>query len=150
MKTMKPIQQLCLTLPLLFLGWSCSDDDEVAMAAWQLEVQQLTAATAKYADVAVATGEGFFDASGFVPNMGHHYVLPSRMDDTFELEAPEIILYAPDANGEMEFVAVEYAAPIADLDNPGSPPEGFTGDADEWEINTNLSRYFRAYQPRHW
>lgn len=142
MKKMKSfLQQLCLSLPLLILGWSCSDDDEVTMTAWELEVNQLIAATAKYADVAVATGEGFFDASGFVPDMGHHYVLPARMDNTFELEKPEIILYAPDASGNMEFVAVEYATPIADLDNPGTPPEGFTGDTDEWEINTHLSQW---------
>ncbi len=142
MKKMKSfLRQLCLGLPLLFFGWSCSDDDEVTMTAWELEVNQLTAATAKYANVDVATGEGFFDASGFVPNMGHHYVLPTRMDNTFELEKPEIILYAPDANGNMEFVAVEYASPIADLDNPGTPPEGFTGNLDEWEINTHLSQW---------
>ncbi|QCX01930.1 hypothetical protein FGM00_18085 [Aggregatimonas sangjinii] len=104
-------------------------------------VHQVRAATAQYTDVNVATNEGFFDASGFVPNMGHHYVLPARMDGTFELEKPEIILYAPDSNGNMEFVAVEYAVPIGDLDNPGLPPEGFTGDLDTWEINPNLSQW---------
>lgn len=129
-------------LPVLLLGIACSNDDEAeVMAAWEMEVNQLTAATAKYADIEVATNEGFFDASGFVPNMGHHYVLPTRMDGTFELEKPEIILYAPDVNGNMEFVAVEYAVPIEDLDNPGLPPEGFTGDLDEWEVNTHLSQW---------
>lgn len=142
MKTMKPfLKQLSLIVPLLLLGWSCSNDEDAAPEAWELEISQLTAATAKYANVDVATGEGFFDASGFVPNMGHHYILPARIDNTFELEKPEIILYAPDTNGVMQFVAVEYAVPIADLDNPGLPPEGFTGDEDEWEINPNLSQW---------
>lgn len=41
----------------------------------------------------------------------------------------------------MEFVTVEYVVPIADLDNPGSPPEGFSGDINEWEINPGLSQW---------
>ncbi|MBT8187945.1 MAG: hypothetical protein KJO73_09675, partial [Croceitalea sp.] len=105
------LRKIIWALPVLFMAVACSDDDgggEV-MATWQMEVDQVTAATAKYANVSVATDEGFFDASGFVPNMGHHYVLPARMDGVFELEKPEILLYAPDANGTMEFVAVEYA-----------------------------------------
>ena len=136
------LKRISWALPILLLGMACSEDDDgVTMAIWEMEVDQLTAATAKYTDENVATNEGFFDASGFVPNMGHHYVLPARIDGTFELENPEIILYAPDANGTMEFVAVEYAVPIEDLDNPGLPPEGFTGDLDEWEINPNLSQW---------
>lgn len=142
MKNLKqPLQQLFYLLPLILVVVSCDKDDDDTAETWQLEIDQLKAATAKYVDINVATDEGFFDASGFVPNMGHHYILPPRIDDTFVLEEPEIILYAPDANGNMEFVAVEYAVPIKDLDNPGSPPEGFTGDEDEWEINPNLSQW---------
>lgn len=135
--------KLLWVLPFLLLGSSCSDDDNdtPVMEAWEMEIQQLITATAKYENVSVATDEGFFDASGFVPNMGHHFILPPRIDNTFVLEEPEIILYAPDENGVMQFVAVEYAIPIADLDNPGTPPEGFTGDEDEWEINPNLSQW---------
>lgn len=129
---------LILSLTLL----NCSDDDDSThLAQWRLEVNQLKEATKKYVDINVATNEGFFDASGFVPNMGHHYLLPERVDGTFDLEKPEIILYAPDSNGKMQFVAVEYVAPITDLDNPGTPPEGFTGDSDQWEINTGLSQW---------
>ncbi len=142
MKTMKPfLQQMSLLAPLLLLGWSCSDDDMDPMETWELEVDQVIAATAKYSNVEVATAEGFFDASGFVPNMGHHYILPPRIDATFELERPEVILYAPDDNGVMQFTGVEYAVHIEDLDNPGRAPEGFTGDEDEWEINPNLSQW---------
>jgi hypothetical protein len=129
---------------LLFINAfiACSnDDDEVQLAQWELEVNQLKAATSKYVDVNVATNEGFIDVSGFVPNMGHHYLLPPLADGTFELEKPETLLYAPDNNGNMEFVAVEYVVPIADLNNPGSPPEGFTGDLDEWEINANIGQW---------
>lgn len=135
------MRNLICAIPVIILFTACSDDEGDDMAPWEMEIDQLTAATAKYANVEVATNEGFFDASGFVPNMGHHYILPPRIDGTFVLEEPEIILYAPDANGDMQFVAVEYAVPIEDLDNPGSPPEGFTGGLDEWEINSNLSQW---------
>ena len=128
-----------LTLALWVIG--CSDDDNDTMETWQMEVAQVTTATAKYANIDMATADGFIDVSGFVPNMGHHYLLPTRVDNTFVLEEPEILLYAPDENGTMQFIAVEYVVPIADLDNPGTPPEGFTGDEDEWEINPNLSQW---------
>ena len=123
---------------VLFIG--CSDDDEISLAQWEIEINQVKAATAKYVDINIATTEGFIDVSGFVPNMGHHYLLPSRVDGLVELEKPELVLYAPDSNGNMEFVAVEYAVPV-DINNPGNPPEGFTGDEDEWHLNTNLNQW---------
>ncbi|WP_445383361.1 hypothetical protein [Robiginitalea sp. IMCC43444] len=126
------------SLILLFTG--CSDDDP-ELASWELEVAELKSAVSRYSDIEAATSEGFFDASGFVPNMGHHYILPPRIDNIFSLKEPEILLYAPDANGNMEFVAVEYAVPVEDIDNPGVPPEGFSGDEDVWELNTNLKQW---------
>ena len=134
-------KRMLWVLPLALWVIGCSDDDNDTMETWQMEVAQVTTATAKYTDIAMATSDGFMDVSGFVPNMGHHYLLPTRVDNTFVLEEPEILLYAPDENGVMQFVAVEYVVPIADLDNPGVPPEGFTGDEDEWEINLNLSQW---------
>ena len=38
----------------------------------------------------------------------------------------------------MKLVAVEYAVPITDLNNPPPVPEGFTGSDDVWEINTEF------------
>ncbi|WP_246019913.1 hypothetical protein [Muriicola soli] len=138
MKTVRIREILGLLMMIAIIG--CSDDND-DLEPWQLEVDELKAATAKYVNVDVATAEGFFDASGFVPNMGHHYILPERIDETFELSKPEILLYVPNANGVMEIVAVEYAVPIEDLDNPGLPPEGFTGKDDVWEINPNLKQW---------
>jgi len=154
----KFLSKLILLISLSFVLLSC-EEDEIApkksnitllendtidfnvIDSWQTEIFQLRNATAKYANIKVAESEGFIDVSGFVPNMGHHYLLPSRVDNTFELEKPEIILYTPNEIGEMEFVGVEYVIPIADLNNPGSPPEGFKGSLDEWEINTKLSQW---------
>ena len=71
--------------------------------------------------------------------MGYHYLKPELLDDQVELEHPEILVYAPAPNGGLRLVAVEYAVPIEDLENPQPAPEGFTGDADEWAINTQFS-----------
>ena len=135
------LMKAVLLVTVTLLSINCSDDDPIQMAQWELEVNQLKQATVKYANISVATDEGFIDVSGFVPNMGHHYLLPPRADATFELEKPEILLYAPDSSGSMEFVAVEYIVPVADPDNPGSPPEGFTGEVDEWEFNAERSQW---------
>lgn len=136
---MKQLLNFIVGTLTIFTFVSCSDDEPLAQ--WEIEINQLKEAVAKYENIDVATSEGFFDASGFVPNMGHHYLLPSRVDNTFDLLNPEIILYAPDENGNMKFVAVEYVTPVADLNNPGSPPEGFTGDEDNWHLNTMLSQW---------
>ena len=39
----------------------------------------------------------------------------------------------------MELVAAEYATPIADLQNPPPAPSGFTGETDEWAVNSDFS-----------
>ena len=72
------------------------------------------------------------------PQMGFHYLNVRLLDDKFEVEKPELLLYAPDENNKLKFVAVEYAVPIEDLNNPPPVPEGFKGDADVWEINTEF------------
>lgn len=85
--------------------------------------------------------EGRIDVSGYVPNMGHHYLNPGLADSIFELEKPEIILYVPNTDGTMRMVVVEYAIIPEDPENPGTPPEGFTGDQDEWYFNENIGQW---------
>ena len=138
-KNFKTTTALLLTLFLV----CCSDDDntnEPALEAWEVEVNQLRAITSQYMDFEVATDEGRIDVSGYVPNMGHHYLNPALADGTFELEKPEIILYVPDGNN-MQMVAVEYSIIPDDPNNPGNPPEGFTGDQDVWHYNEMVGQW---------
>lgn len=128
-----------LLCPLVF--FSCDKDEEPAREMWEIEVEQVEAATAAYLDFQAAVDDGLIDVSGYVPNMGHHYLNPSLVDGTFELEKPEIIFYVPDENGNMEMVAVEYAIAPADPDNPGTPPEGFSGEEDEWHFNEMVGQW---------
>ncbi len=85
--------------------------------------------------VAVAQGWGF-DASGYVGQMGHHYVNGSLMDDTFELLKPEALIYIPDGNDGWEFVGVEYLIVGPGPEDPA--PDGFIGEEDVWFFNPNV------------
>ncbi len=144
MKRIERLKQFSFLLVIAAMLFSCKDDDtsiEVPQEPWELEVKQLKSATAQFKDFMVATDNGLIDVSGYVPNMGHHYLNPQLVDGTFELNKPEIILYVPDANGIMQMVAVEYAIVPNDPDNPGNPPEGFTGDNDVWHFNEMVGQW---------
>ena len=129
-------------MAFLFIGCSNDDDNnQPVLEAWEIEVNQLKSVTERYMDFNVAQNEGLIDVSGYVPNMGHHFLNPALADTTFEMDKPEIILYLPDENGDMQMVAVEYSIIPEDPNNPGNPPEGFTGDNDEWHFNEMLGQW---------
>ena len=96
------------------------------------ELAQARAATARYHDVADALADGYVRVSPFVPGEGFHYTKGSLVDCTFDPEQPESLHYAFRPNGtDLKLVGVEYLVPTAC--SPSVPPDGFTGDADEWE-----------------
>ncbi len=121
--------------------------------ATQLELQAARAATARYKDFNNALADGYQDIMVDVEGMGHHYMNPDLVDSTFDLAKPEILVYNRDENNQLVLVAVEYAVPI-NLPKP----EGFTGDADEWNGNSPfpywlLHAWVWAYNPEgafHW
>jgi hypothetical protein len=96
--------------------------------------QQLAAArdaTARYHDVLLAIADGYVLSSPNIPGEGFHYINRNLRDCNFDPEHPEGLLYVPSGNG-LRLVGVEYIIPIAC--SPTAPPEGFAGDADEWEF----------------
>jgi hypothetical protein len=79
--------------------------------------QQLAAvrlASRKYNDVNVALGEGYVPISPCVevPGLGgmgvHFGKLPTMGDAEYVATEPEILLYAPQADGSMKLIGVEY------------------------------------------
>lgn len=104
-------------------------------AATRRELAQVRAATAKYHDISKALEDGYVDIDVFIPGMGFHYLKPSLLDGTFEVDKPELLVYAPQ-NNRLRLVAVEYAVP---LDLAPTPPEGFNGDADHWHRNEEFN-----------
>lgn len=101
-------------------------------AGYGPELAAARAATARYQDIDNAIADGYADIDVVMPNMGHHYLKAELMDATFQADAPEILVYAPQPDGRMRLVALEYAVPLSHADDP---PAGFTGDADAWDRN---------------
>ncbi|MGB3606726.1 MAG: hypothetical protein WA775_06075 [Psychroserpens sp.] len=142
MKISKKLLATLTGLSILFSLTNCSDDDNSPqLETWEIEINQVEEATAKYIDYSEAQNEGRFDVSGYVPNMGHHYLNPALIDGTFDLLQPEFILYKPDAAGNMQMMGIEYGVIPDDPNNPGTPPEGFTGDADVWHFNDMVGQW---------
>jgi hypothetical protein len=56
--------------------------------------------------------------------MGHHWANPSLVDPVFDPLNPEVVLYAPDKNGKMKLVALEYI-----VINTGQTAPTFDGKA---------------------
>jgi hypothetical protein len=86
-------------------------------------------ATAKYHDFARADADGY-EFLHCAEGEGLEYLNASLLDCTFDIEHPEALHYIPEGNG-LRLVGVEYVVPVACT---ATPPEGFTGDDDEWEF----------------
>ena len=99
-------------------------------AATNHELALARSATARYHDFAQADADGY-EFLACVPGEGLEYVNWSLVDCNFDIEHPEALHYIPEGNGRLRLVGVEYVVPIACTT---TPPEGFTGDADEWEF----------------
>lgn len=56
--------------------------------------------------------------------MGHHWANQGLVDPVFDALNPEVMLYAPDKNGKLKLVAVEYI-----VINTGQPAPTFGGQA---------------------
>ncbi len=91
------------------------------------------AATARYHNIENALADGYVDIDVFMPGMGYHFLHEGRLlDGQFKADEPELLVYTIEKNGKYRLVAVEYAVPRP---MSATAPEGFPGDADEWDEN---------------
>ena len=107
-------------------------------AAGQSGLAGLRNATASFHDIANARAAGYTvevaDLAGITciadpggaGTMGIHFLNPSLLDDTVNATTPELVIYAPGPNGQLQLVAVEYLVIQAAWDaSNASPPELF-------------------------
>ena len=92
------------------------DGDETCGKECRKQLAQVRAATAKYHDVNEALVDGYVPVSPCValptgPAMGIHYANIQKVDAEIDVNDPEILVYAPEADGELRLVAVEYMIP---------------------------------------
>lgn len=106
-----------------------------ANSVLQKEMARVRAATAKYHDINAAIADGYADIDLYVPHMGWHYLNSGLLEGTFDMEKPELLVYANSPNGGLRLVAVEYAVPLSESQDA---PEGFTGDQDVWDVNSEF------------
>ena len=92
-----------------------------------------------------------------VGGMGHHWVNGGLVDPVFDAKQPEVMLYAPDRNGTLKLVAVEYivinagqAAPTFDgqpFNVGGTPVPVAHWSLHVWLGKPNPSGLFAPFNP---
>ena len=140
-------------LVIVFTGMlisSCSSDslEEETLSSYDFRLEKaetlddqlvmLTKAMRRFHNFDVAVDQGYKQVSPLVPGMGYHYAKEEYVDLKFDLLKPEILVYHPDENGKMQFVAAEYLIPVHNCDQTEdyTIPEGpFIGEDDHWHLN---------------
>lgn len=95
------------------------------------DLATLRSATRKYHDLAAAETAGYPTrmpqciADSTMGGMGHHLIDRSLFDEKLEIEHPEMLIYAPVADGKVELVAVEYVVPYRVLPSTEKAPRLF-------------------------
>lgn len=103
-------------------------------AAVNRALATIRAATARYHRVEVAEAANYEVVSECVSHpplgaMGYHYANFGLMDATVDPAAPEILVYAPQKNGKLKLVAVEFMVPAAPWDAANAGPPTLAGVA---------------------
>ena len=82
--------------------------------AYSQDLKAVRVATARFHSVEQALGAGYLASpecvsAGPLGGMGFHYENPALMaDPAIDAAKPEVLLYAPGADGDLELVGVEY------------------------------------------
>jgi hypothetical protein len=116
---------------------SASAPDPVAQitagfdASVRRDVETLRAATNKFHELAVAEAAGYpikmpaCIADSTMGGMGHHLIDRKAFDEKLDIEHPEMLIFAPNGEGKVELVAVEYAVPFRAVAATEKPPRLF-------------------------
>ena len=109
---------------------SGTESSSASNAILNQELALARSSTAKYHNIENALADGYEDIHLYIPNMGWHFLNPDYVDGVFEVDKPELLVYANKPGGGYRLVAVEYGVPLA-----FPTPEGFTRDEDVWSEN---------------
>lgn len=91
------------------------------------DLERVRSVTMKYHDIDAAYQDGYPRS---VPQcldnppeggMGLHYINSALVDDSLNVEHPEILVYAPIPGGKPKLVGVEYMVPLSQWDDPQPP-----------------------------
>lgn len=128
------------TVALAPLTWADNgydhDHDHDAVRGDSPLVAKVRAATRRFADINVATAEGWVQGTPCVSGpdfgaMGVHFVLPARVQSAvLDAKQPQALIYEPLENGAFRLVGVEFII-LADAwqtNNPNAGPPALDGN----------------------
>lgn len=128
---MRPFILLMTGLTLICMAAACSDSTSSDTDESEMMIEEVRSETQPYHSFDQAVEDGWaIDLSGCVEHpeeggMGHHYGRLEYIDGRIDHLQPQILLYEPLENGDMEFVGVEYIIPFDILSADATPPELF-------------------------
>jgi hypothetical protein len=135
------------------VGGGIASSEPAGDGALQRQLAEVRRATVRFHDVAAAEAAGYINPGAGhctelpgAGGMGVHFVNPALIFDGGVVEAtqPEVLLYAPDDDGDLRLVAVEYLVPTADWDGTETPDlfgVPFDGPMPEHEPGTTGDHY---------
>ena len=146
---MKKVVSLVFSI-VLFVALS-----SVVGAAGKSELADARKGTAKYHDVQRAIDDGYEPSHELVavPGlgvMGYHYINPLLVDKEVNAATPEVLLYVPKKNGDLQLVGVEYLSegPNSlfgqEFDGPGAVPQH---SLHAWIWKNNPQGMFAPFNP---
>jgi hypothetical protein len=96
-------------------------------AAQNQDLAALRRVTASFHNIATAAAAGWSAQitpcmQGPAGGMGFHYGNVALIDATARVVEPELLLYEPEANGQLRLVAVEYIIPYTVRSRSATPP----------------------------
>jgi hypothetical protein len=117
------------------------------------DLEVLRAATTRFHDIAAAHAAGYPStmpkciADSTMGGMGYHLIDRSLFDDKLEIERPEMLIYAPAAEGKVELVAVEYVVPYRAVPATAKPPRIFDQDLKRYDQLNYWALHVWAWRP---
>jgi hypothetical protein len=98
------------------------------------EIDQAREIALKYPTPKDAEAAGYHRVTGYVPGIAAHYMNFGYVDDTFELEKPEMLLY-DGTEDDSSIVGLSY---YISMGAEVPPTQGFTGDEDSSHVHAGL------------
>jgi hypothetical protein len=102
---------------LMMLGSGAGAETPAALPKVPPELEAVRAALDKYRDPVVAVRDGYLSTVGCVQypdgGMGVHFLNPRLFGPVPDPMAPQLLVYEPDAQGQLNLVAAEWFIPLA-------------------------------------